>query len=287
MLHQKNLIDVADKPLFSFKKEDICNYENLPCISQFKPNFIVNFAAESHVDNSITSPKIFMDTNIFGTFNLLEIVRHLKSKNTEINFIHVSTDEVYGSLGETGKFTESSPYKPNSPYSASKACSDHLVRAWFETYEVPSVITNCCNNFGPRQHTEKFIPKIINSLLNDKKMTIYATGSNVREWIFVDDHNEGLLKIVSNFEAGRKYNIGSGVEKSNMEVFREVFKQLTSRGLVSKKFEETYVQVEDRAGHDFRYALDSSNFQSMLGWEAKTSFEEAISITIDHYITKT
>ena len=281
----KNLLQVWDNSLFKFVQEDICDYENFYiAIAKFKPDFIVNFAAESHVDNSIYDPKVFLDSNIYGTYNILEVLRRLKNKSVNIKFIHVSTDEVYGSLHEEGLFTEDSQYKPNSPYSATKAASDHLVRAWSKTFGVPSVITNCCNNFGPRQHSEKFIPKIIYSLLNNQKMPVYSNGDNVREWIFVDDHNAGLFKIIKDFKPDNKFNIGSGVEKTNMQVLKEVYKQLSERNLILKDFEDTYINVSDRPGHDFRYAIDSTKFKTNMDWYPETSFEKGISITLDYYI---
>jgi len=280
-----NLSQVWDNSLFKFVQKDICDYESLyVAIAKFKPDFIVNFAAESHVDNSIYDPKVFLDSNIYGTYNILEVLRNLKSKDVNIKFVHVSTDEVYGSLNEEGLFTEKSQYKPNSPYSATKAASDHLVRAWSKTFGVPSVITNCCNNFGPRQHSEKFIPKIIYSLLNNQKMPVYSNGENVREWIFVDDHNAGLFKIIKDFKPDNKFNIGSGVEKTNMQVLKEVYRQLNERNLIFKDFEDTYINVSDRPGHDFRYAIDSTKFKTNMDWYPQTSFEQGISITLDYYI---
>ena len=279
-----HLSQIEKNPLFKFAKEDICNFENLHCIVEnFKPNFIVNFAAESHVDNSIENPKAFLDTNIYGTYNILEIIRKLKNENIDICLIHVSTDEVYGSLPADGLFVEDSQYRPNSPYSASKAASDHLVRAWSKTYGIPSVVTNCCNNFGPRQHREKLIPKIIYSLLNSQKVPVYSDGKNVREWIFVDDHNAGLIKIIKNFKPLARYNIGSGFEKTNMQVLKEIYTQLAERKLISIDFQSTYINVQDRLGHDFRYALDSTSFRTEMDWYPETSFEKGISITIDYY----
>ena len=226
-----------------------------------KFDYIFHFAAESHVDNSIKDPSIFIQSNVVGTQNLLECFRNAKYGK----MVHISTDEVYGHLGfNDPSFTESTPIDPRSPYAASKASSDLLCNAYINTFNCNISITRCCNNYGPNQHSEKFIPKIIYSLLNNQKMPVYSNGENVREWIFVDDHNAGLFKIIKDFKPDNKFNIGSGVEKTNMQVLKEVYRQLIERNLISNDFEDTYINVSDRPGHDFRYAIDSTKFKTNM-----------------------
>jgi dTDP-glucose 4,6-dehydratase len=234
---------------------------------------IIHFAAESHVDNSISNPTQFIQSNIIGTYNLLEICR----KNPQIRFHHVSTDEVYGSLGEVGKFTETSPYAPNSPYSASKASSDMLVRAYFHTYKLPVTISNCSNNFGPKQHNEKFIPVVINSLLNNKKIPVYGTGKNIRDWIYVKDHCEAVWEIAKRGKLGETYNVGGDCEKTNLEIIQHICKELNMDPSDVIEF------VEDRKGHDFRYAIDNTKIQKELKWRPNTDFNVGLQLTIQYY----
>jgi dTDP-glucose 4,6-dehydratase len=234
---------------------------------------IVHFAAESHVDNSISNPERFIQSNILGTFNLLEIIRDFP----EIRFHHISTDEVYGTLGEEGKFTETTPYAPNSPYSASKAASDMLVRAYHHTFKSLVTISNCSNNYGPNQHDEKFIPVVINSILNNKKIPVYGNGKNIRDWIFVDDHCEAVWSILHNGKIGETYNVGGNCEKTNLEIINDICRVLN----VST---QDYISfVEDRKGHDFRYAIDNTKINKELNWYPKTSFNEGLKQTIEFY----
>jgi dTDP-glucose 4,6-dehydratase len=234
---------------------------------------VVHFAAESHVDRSIDSPRGFVVTNVVGTLSLLEAARkHLVKK-----FIHISTDEVYGSLGEEGAFTETTPLAPNSPYSASKAGSDLLVRAYIETYGFPAVITRCSNNYGPRQFPEKLIPKIITRALRNEPIPIYGDGMNIRDWLYVEDHCSAIERVIMDGVPGEVYNIGGQNERSNVDVVKSILKELN-------KSEETIQFVADRLGHDRRYAIDSSKIRSQLGWEPSYSFETGLKKTIDWYV---
>jgi dTDP-glucose 4,6-dehydratase len=235
---------------------------------------VVHFAAESHVDNSITSPGAFIASNINGTFSMLEAARASGVQR----FHHVSTDEVYGSLGATGKFLETTPYDPRSPYSASKASSDHLVRAFHHTYGMNVTISNCSNNYGPRQHREKLIPKTITNILSDKKVPVYGTGENVRDWLFVDDHCAAIWQIITRGTSGSTYNIGGDCEMSNVEMVHVLCM------LLGKNFDDVVEFVEDRKGHDFRYAIDHSKITQELGWvPIVTNISEGLQKTIDYY----
>jgi dTDP-glucose 4,6-dehydratase len=238
---------------------------------------IVHFAAESHVDNSINGPETFINTNINGTFSLLEAAKQYGKLE---RFHHVSTDEVYGSLGPIGFFKESTPYNPRSPYSASKAASDHLVNAYHYTYGLNTTISNCSNNYGPNQHTEKLIPKIITNLKQNKKIPIYGTGQNVRDWLYVEDHCEAIWKILLKGKSGDTYNVGGDCEMNNLQIAKVICK------LLGKDHEEYIEFVEDRKGHDFRYAIDFSKINNELGWLPKTSFESGLKKTIDFYSTQ-
>ena len=234
---------------------------------------IVHFAAESHVDNSISDPRRFIQSNILGTFNLLEIIRDFP----EIRFHHISTDEVQGSLGEEGKCTETTAYAPNSPYSASKAASDMLVRAYHHTFEALVTISNCSNNYGPNQHNEKFIPVVINSILNNKKIPVYGNGKNIRDWIFVEDHCEAVWFVLNNGKIGETYNVGGNCEKTNLEIINDICQVLNVNP-------QDYISfVEDRKGHDFRYAIDNAKISQELNWHPKTSFNEGLKQTVEFY----
>jgi dTDP-glucose 4,6-dehydratase len=237
---------------------------------------IVHFAAESHVDNSISGPKKFIETNINGTFSLLEASRKLKGL---VRFHHVSTDEVYGSLHkEDAAFSETTPYDPRSPYSSSKASSDHLVRAYYHTYNLPVSISNCSNNYGPRQHKEKLIPKIISNIKEGKKVPIYGKGDNIRDWLYVEDHCEAIWKILNNVDSkGETYNIGGDCEMTNNQILEHICK------VMNVNVNDYREYVEDRKGHDFRYAINFRKIQSKLGWNPKTNFEEGIKNTIKFY----
>ena len=254
-------------------------------LDSFEIRTVVNFAAESHVDNSIKGPAAFIQTNLVGTFSLLEAARQAWAGEKTCRFLHVSTDEVYGALGETGKFTEETPYAPNSPYSASKAGSDHLVRAYFHTYGLPALTTNCSNNYGPRQHPEKLIPLAITRMMKNEPIPIYGDGKQVRDWLYVEDHCMGIFTVLQGGNCGETYNIGGNNEWKNIdlidllcdEVDRAIGRELGS----SRKLK---IFVEDRPGHDRRYAIDASKIESELGWHHKTSFPEGISKTVQWYL---
>ena len=242
-------------------------------IKEYNITHIVHFAAESHVDNSISDPRRFIQSNILGTFNLLEIIRDFP----EIRFHHISTDEVYGSLGEQGKFTETTAYAPNSPYSASKASSDMLVRAYNHTFKALVTISNCSNNYGPNQHNEKFIPVVINSILNNKKIPVYGNGKNIRDWIFVEDHCEAVWFVLNNGKIGETYNVGGNCEKTNLEIINDICQVLNVNS-------QDYISfVKDRKGHDFRYAIDNAKITQELNWHPRTSFSEGLKQTVEFY----
>ena len=286
-----HIIQNKDNPNYQFLKLDICDEDALEnAIRDCQPDIIIHLAAESHVDRSISSPEDFMKTNILGTFNLLQISRrYLASPLAPQNFrmVHVSTDEVFGSLDNGGKFVESSPYNPRSPYSASKAASDHLVNAWFETYNFPVILTNCSNNYGPYQASEKFIPKIITQALNELPIPIYGNGENVRDWLYVDDHADALLEVARNGSVGERYNIGSNNELSNLELVNLICSILDKKFTRENSYVELITFVEDRLGHDFRYAIDASKISLELGWSAKYDFETGIESTIEWYVNNT
>lgn len=268
----ENLDDVKNNPNYTFVHGDICD-KNLvkDLISQV--DTVVNFAAESHVDRSITGPEIFIDTNVKGTLNLLQAAKEIGIER----YLQVSTDEVYGSLGKTGYFTENTPLAPNSPYSASKASADMLVRAYFETYGMPCLTTRCSNNYGPYQYPEKLIPFFISQLLKGEKVPVYGDGLNVRDWLYVYDHCAAIDTVLHKGKIGEVYNIGGHNEKTNMEITRII---LAAMG----KDESSIRYVEDRLGHDRRYAIDNTKIQTELGWKPSLTFEEGIKLTIDWYL---
>ena len=279
---------------YTFVKGDINDIVLLETVfNKFKPRAIVHFAAESHVDRSITGPEVFIQSNVIGTYNLLNQSLNywkqlsLKNEKTNFRFIHVSTDEVYGTLdNDKDLFTETSPYKPNSPYSASKASSDHLVRAWHHTYNLPVITTNCSNNYGPHQHSEKLIPLIIKNAITEKKIPIYGDGMNIRDWLYVKDHCSGIMSVLDAGNVGETYNIGGWNEKSNIEVVKIICNILD--GLYprsdNRKYSELITFVTDRPGHDRRYAIDSSKIKKDLGWRPKETFESGIEKTIKWYL---
>ena len=268
----ENLDDVKDNPNYTFVHGNICD-KNLVADLLDEVDTIVNFAAESHVDRSITGPEIFIDTNVKGTLNLLQ-----NAKNKGIDrYLQVSTDEVYGSLGKTGYFYETTPLAPNSPYSASKASADMLVRAYHETYGMPTLNTRCSNNYGPYQYPEKLIPFFISLLLKDEKVPVYGDGLNVRDWLYVYDHCEAIDVVLHKGKVGEVYNIGGHNEKTNMEITRLI---LDAMG----KDESSIKYVQDRLGHDRRYAISNDKITSELGWKPSLTFEEGIKITIDWYL---
>ena len=270
-----NLDKIKDK--ITFIKGDICDFEFVKkTLEKYNIDAIVHFAAESHVDNSIKNPFIFTHTNVIGTHTLLEAARQIWKEGSENKFVHISTDEVYGSLKEEGYFTETSPIKPNSPYSASKASSDLIALAYAKTYNMNVSVTNCSNNYGPYQHYEKLIPHIISLALQDKKLPVYGEGLNIRDWLYVEDHCEAIDLVLHNGKKGEIYNIGGHNEKRNIEIVKLILKHLN-------KPETLIEHVTDRKGHDYRYAIDPSKIHSELGWLPKTKFEDGIIKTIDWY----
>lgn len=294
---EANLKEVANHPRYTFEKGDICDrnlIERLFATYDFKG--VVHFAAESHVDNSITNPDAFMQTNILGTFNLLDTAKkHWMAApgvyNTDYSncrFHHVSTDEVYGTLGETGLFSETTPYAPNSPYSASKASSDFIVRSYFHTFGMDVVTTNCSNNYGPKQHNEKLIPTIIRKALADKPIPIYGDGLNIRDWLYVLDHCKGIAFAYENGISGETYNIGGRNERTNLYIATKICELLDQKQKrkTGGSYLELITYVEDRAGHDFRYAIDASKIENKLGWKADENFETGIEKTISWYLNK-
>ncbi|MDA0902216.1 MAG: dTDP-glucose 4,6-dehydratase, partial [Proteobacteria bacterium] len=288
-----NLKEIADKENYRLVKGDICDEALIAKIlNDYEIDYLVNFAAESHVDNSISGPEIFIKTNINGTFSLLnQALKYWQNLNGEkkenFRFLHISTDEVYGSLkkDEAG-FNELTRYKPNSPYSSSKAASDHLVRAWNKTYGLPTLTTNCSNNFGPRQHNEKLIPTIINSCLNGKNIPIYGNGKNIRDWIFVDDHCQGIKLVLQKGRIGETYCLGGNAEKENIQVVNiicEILDEIKPRP-DGKSYKEQISFVKDRLGHDARYAIDDKKARSELGFITPKKFDERIRETINWYL---
>jgi dTDP-glucose 4,6-dehydratase len=283
----ENLKDIDHSPNYLFEKVDICNAEHLDKLfDKYSPQGVIHLAAESHVDRSIVDPLAFINTNIVGTVNLLNSTKKCWSNNlTDKRFYHVSTDEVYGSLGSEGMFTEETSYDPRSPYSASKASSDHLVRAYFHTYKLPIVISNCSNNYGPNHFPEKLIPLSINNIKNSKPIPIYGKGENVRDWLFVIDHARAIDLIFHEAKIGETYNIGGHNEWTNIDLIRELCRIMDKKlhrepGTSAKLI--TY--VKDRAGHDLRYAIDSSKLRRDLGWVPSLQFEEGLEKTVDWYL---
>ena len=284
----RNVEEVAKDPSYVFEQTDICDRKNLDKIFfRHRPSAVVHLAAESHVDRSINRPSKFLDTNVNGTYHLLEAALDYWNRvgnPSEFKFQHVSTDEVYGSLGPIGKFKEDDPYFPSSPYSASKAASDHLVRAWYKTFGLPIVITNSSNNYGPRQHAEKLIPTIIQNAMSSTPIPVYGKGLNVREWLYVDDHAEALLNVLERGKIGRSYNIGSNYECSNIDLVKRICSMLDDRYPGQDPRSNLVNYVEDRPGHDFRYAIDSTRLKNELNWEASTPIEIGLEITLDWYL---
>ncbi|XSG82628.1 MAG: dTDP-glucose 4,6-dehydratase [Methyloligella sp. ZOD6] len=285
-----NVGAVAGSPKYRFEKADIRDASAMRSIfADCKPDAVMHLAAESHVDRSIGGPAPFIETNIVGTYTLLEAAREYwsglsLSAKERFRFHHVSTDEVYGALGETGKFSESSPYQPNSPYSASKASSDMLVRAWHKTFGLPVVITNCSNNYGPYQYPEKLIPVVIMSALSGRPIPVYGKGQNVRDWLYVDDHAEALLCALSSGELGEVYNIGGDAEVANLDLVRLVCRLLDEEEPAEDGSYESLISfVTDRQGHDFRYAIDATKIQTALGWRPAVTLEEGLRRTVRWY----
>ena len=290
-----NLAEVQNSPNYTFIKGDICDSTLLEQIfEEYQINGVIHFAAESHVDNSITNPDEFIKTNVFGTFNLLNTAKRFwmdgprqHKKGFEFNrFLHISTDEVYGSLGETGLFSEKTPYAPNSPYSASKASSDFIVRSYFHTYGLNVVTTNCSNNYGPKQHDEKLIPTIIRKALNNEPIPIYGDGKNVRDWLYVLDHCKGIELAFNKGKAGETYNIGGKNERNNLYIANRICEELDLLKPKDDTYKKQITFVKDRPGHDFRYAIDATKIETELNWKAEETFETGLKKTIQWYLKK-
>ena len=295
-----SLEDVAREPRFAFVEGDIADRTAVQALyAQHRPTWVVNFAAESHVDRSIDRPRDFVETNVLGTFELLDVARRYCTEldaaaRARFRFLHVSTDEVYGTLGPTGMFSETTPYAPNSPYAASKAAADHFVRAFHETYGLPVLITNCSNNYGPYQYPEKLIPLMLLNAVEGKPLPIYGDGGNIRDWLFVEDHCDGILLILERGCIGAKYNIGGENERTNLElvdrlcaVLEELLPARQNAALVAKgvaRYENLKTFVTDRPGHDRRYAIDATRIREELGWQPRHDFEAGIRRTVRWYL---
>jgi dTDP-glucose 4,6-dehydratase len=292
-----SLSDVASSPRYAFVQGDIADREAVRALLRAqRPSAVVNFAAETHVDRSIDDPASFVRTNVTGAFELLEAARvELREQPQDgFRFLHVSTDEVYGTLGATGAFSEATPYAPNSPYAASKAGADHLVRAYHETYGLPVLLTNCSNNYGPFQFPEKLIPLMILNAVEARKLPIYGDGGNVRDWLFVDDHCEGILRVLQKGAPGSKYNIGGGNERTNLQVVDALCAALDAELPAAKNpalasagmrsYAELKSFVPDRPGHDRRYAIDASKIRAELGWTPRHAFESGLRETVRWYL---
>ena len=273
-----------------FLKVDLSNYsDTISAVNYADPDFIMHLAAESHVDRSIKGPGEFIKSNIVGTFNLLEAAKcHYdqlsNQRKTTFKFHHISTDEVFGTLGQKGKFNETSQYDPRSPYSASKASSDHLVNSWLHTYGLPTLITNCSNNYGPWQYPEKLIPKTIINALRNSEIPIYGDGKNIRDWLYVEDHADALLQVLVNGEIGQKYCIGGNQEKSNNQIAEIICDFLDEICPSNNQYKKLITYVEDRQGHDFRYAIETNKINKTLNWHPKFNFKEGIRKTINWYL---
>jgi len=290
-----NLAEISSNDRYTFVKGDICDREMIQTLfNEYQFDGVIHFAAESHVDNSIEAPDEFIRTNIFGTFNLLDVAKNewmdgpFKHKEGSIHkrFLHISTDEVYGTLGATGLFTEDTPYAPNSPYSASKASSDFIVRSYFHTYGMNVVTTNCSNNYGPKQHDEKLIPTIIRKAIQGEQIPIYGDGLNIRDWLYVLDHCSGIDIAFQQGISGDTYNIGGKNERNNLYIANTICEILDEILPKDASYKEQIGFVSDRPGHDFRYAIDAAKIENDLHWEANENFETGIRKTINWYIKK-
>ncbi|WP_318401270.1 dTDP-glucose 4,6-dehydratase [Photobacterium leiognathi] len=286
---------VSDDDRYSFEQVDITNRIEIERVfSQYQPDAVMHLAAESHVDRSIDGPAAFIETNVIGTYVLLDVARHYfsalsDSRRQQFRFIHVSTDEVYGDLSPQAKpFTETSPYQPSSPYSASKASSDHLVRAWHRTYGLPVIVTNCSNNYGPYQYPEKLIPVVILNALVGKTLPIYGNGQQVRDWLYVDDHAKALVAVIEKGKIGETYNIGGNNEQTNMAVVHAICDVLEilvpNKPQGVKAYRDLIAHVDDRPGHDKRYAIDTTKIEQELGWTPQESFESGLRKTVEWYL---
>lgn len=293
----ESLKDVEEKfggKRYFFEKVDICNRPEIERIlKQYDIDTIIHFAAESHVDRSILGPETFIKTNVMGTFTLLDAARSFWKKpdgtfRDDVLFHHISTDEVYGSLGETGYFTETTPYDPRSPYSSSKASSDHIAMAYFHTYGLPLTLSNCTNNYGPYQFPEKLLPLMISNIRDGKALPVYGKGDNIRDWIYVEDHNRAVWLIVNKGRTGQKYNIGGENEWQNINLLHKVIELAVEKlGKPVSEIEKTITYVKDRPGHDKRYAIDCTKIKTELGWQRKMTFEEGLNATVDWYLKNT
>ncbi|MBI4807399.1 MAG: dTDP-glucose 4,6-dehydratase [Nitrosomonadales bacterium] len=289
----QSLVSVAENPRYRFEQVDICDAAEVARVfREHRPDAIMHLAAESHVDRSISGPTDFIQTNIVGTYTLLEASRaywnELDSvRKAAFRFHHISTDEVYGSLGDTGFFTEEMPYEPNSPYSASKASSDHLVRAWHHTYGLPVVTTNCSNNYGPYHFPEKLIPLVILNAVNGKPLPIYGKGDNIRDWLYVDDHARALRLVLERGQLGETYNIGGWNEKTNLEVVQSICAILDDLHPQGAPHNKLITYVADRPGHDKRYAIDANKIARDLGWKPQENFESGLRKTVEWYLHNT
>lgn len=287
-----SLASIADDPRYTFVKADICDAATMgEVFARHEPDAVIHLAAESHVDRSIASAQVFLQTNVMGTACLLEASRAYletcpQQKRDAFRFLHVSTDEVYGSLGEEGLFTEESVYDPSSPYSASKAAADHLVRAWHRTYGIPALISNCSNNYGPYHFPEKLIPLVILNALEGKPLPVYGQGRNVRDWLYVEDHARALHLIVTKGKPGEKYNVGGSNERSNIDVVRSICALMDRLAPKASPHERLITFVADRPGHDLRYAIDATRIQNELGWRAQETFETGLEKTVRWYLDR-
>jgi dTDP-glucose 4,6-dehydratase len=283
-----NVADVEGHPNYTFEQANICDSATLESIfSHHRPDAVMHLAAESHVDRSIDGPGVFINTNITGTYTLLQAARNAWQQQglpASFRFHHISTDEVYGSLGDTGMFTETTAYAPNSPYAASKAASDHLVRAWGETYGLPYVITNCSNNYGPYHFPEKLIPVVILNALAGLPIPIYGSGSNIRDWLFVEDHADALLTVLQQGENARSYNVGGENEVSNLDLVHMICTILDDFCPQNRPYKELITFVADRPGHDLRYAIDPTRIQQELGWRPSVTLAQGLKKTVQWYL---
>ena len=290
-----NLLEIESHPNYTFIKGDVCDRKFIESLfNKYKFTGVIHFAAESHVDNSINNPDTFIQTNVFGTFNVLDVAKNYwldnsnnyKKEFSNARFHHISTDEVYGTLGKTGFFTEKTSYGPNSPYSASKASSDFLVRSYYHTYGLNVVTTNCSNNYGPKQHNEKLIPTIIRKALKGENIPIYGNGKNIRDWLYVLDHCKGIELVFKKGVSGETYNIGGNNEYNNLYIASKICKILDEIIPKNKSYNNQITFVKDRLGHDFRYAIDATKIENDLGWKADENFEKGIRKTINWYLKK-
>ena len=287
-----SLTPISDSPLYRLEQADICDAERMAQLFEaYRPDGVIHLAAESHVDRSITGSRVFVDTNVIGTFTLLEATRAYlagagKAVADGFRFVHVSTDEVYGSLGADGMFHEETPYDPSSPYSATKAASDHLAKAWHRTYGLPVIVTNCSNNYGPYHFPEKLIPLMILAALDGSPLPVYGDGSNIRDWLYVEDHARALALVLQSGRPGETYNIGGRNERRNLDVVTTVCALMDRLNPAGRPHEQLITYVADRPGHDQRYAIDASKLETELGWRAQETFETGIEKTVAWYLER-